>query len=386
MKKYSKTIKELAILISPGITDKNRAKDIVLSDDTEWTDIIEFANKHLLIPTLYTALQYKHCFSLIKDELVKDYLETVYGYNEARNKAILKQLQRIANIFSEIGVKPILLKGAAALSEEYYNDIGARVMSDIDILVPEDKLFECVELLESKGGYKAIDTTRELFSSHHWRRLYSEEGTAALELHFKSLYSNSYSYFPNEILTEHLKPSKQIDNAMVIEPIFDLYHVFLHSEISDHAYEDKALALKNLHHGAMIISSLGQTIEWKELEEIINLNNLTQKWGDYLYMQQALFQVNIPSKFLKNSAYFDKVLFNIDKRNIISDIFREKFSYKVLQRKYRFKNKTGYIIAIIQHISRSIFKLLFISQVRKNFLNYITKNKKVSKYGYHDPF
>jgi len=390
MIKYSKSLETLALFISPSV-ESQRIEQIILSEQIEWTEIIAFANQHLLVPTLYSALKDKECFDLLKDNLLQEYLETVYHYNEARNQAILKQLQSIANLLSKIEVTPVLLKGASALSEGYYKHIGARVMSDIDILVPEEKLTECVQRLESKGGYQPINKTHKLFSTHHWRRMYSKEGVSGLELHFKSLSSVSYPYFTNEVLHQHLQKSKQIHNAMVIEPTFDLYHVFLHSEISDYSHKHKALALRQLHHGAMIINSLNKKIKWEALDKMARDHSILQEWRDYLSMQHTLFSVDIPSQFLGNTTHLDIILSTIDKEynnkvssiDFIREYIQEIFSYNALQKKYGFKSRLGFPLALAQSMGKGFFKFLFVPKIRRNLLNYLKKRKKLKKYGHH---
>jgi len=386
--KYSQALLDLAVLISPKET--SRAKEIILSPKTPWMEIIDFANQHFLVPALYSALKKKGCYDLIKDVLIKEYLGTVYGFNETRNKAILVQLQEIANLLSEIETVPVLLKGAAALSEEYYPYIGARVMSDIDIWVPEEKIMESIDLFESKGRYRPVDNTHDLWDVHHYRKIYSEDGIATLELHFKSL-AAAYPYFTNEILIEHIRPSKHVDGTMVIEPTFDLYHVFLHSEISDHAYEHQTLSLRQLHHAATIIDTAGEKIDWKTLDSVITTHKLTNVWRDYLYMLSALFDVNIPAEYLGKETHLNEILFHIDRSNSeppleiysIVEYGKKVLSYTALQRQYNLKSHWEYPFALLRFLGSGFLKYTFSSEARKDFMHYLKERKERKKYGLH---
>jgi hypothetical protein len=390
MTKHSQALLDLATLISPHNGETKKVEEIMLSAETPWMEIIDFANQHLLIPALYSALKAKACFDLLEDSLIKEYLETVYFFNETRNKAILEQLQDVTDLLSEIEIAPVLLKGAAALSEAYYPRIGARVMSDIDILVPEEKIMESIALFESKGEYKPVDETHDLWDIHHYRKIYSDKGIATLELHFKSL-AAAYPYFTNETLIEHIRPSKQIEGAMVIEPTLDLYHVFLHSEISDHAHEHQTLSLRQLHHAATIISAAGEEIDWGKLNNVITTHKLINVWRDYLYMLSALFDVDIPAEYLGKETHLNEILLHIDRSNSepplevysIVEYGKKVFSYTALQRQYNLKSHWEYPFALLRFLGSGFLKYTFSSEARKDFIHYLKERKERKKYGHH---
>jgi hypothetical protein len=263
-------------------------------------------------------------------------------------------------------------------------------MSDIDILVPEEKIRECVALFESEGGYKPVDETHELWDVHHYRKIYSENGIATLELHFKSL-AAAYPYFTNETLIEHIRQSRRIDGAMVIEPSFDLYHVFLHSEISDHAYEHQALSLRQLHHAAVIIAASGEEIDWECLDTTVQKHGLTNIWRDYLYMIHALFGLEIPPEHLGKREHLDMILSYMDKSNSepslevhsILEYTQKVFAYSALQRKYGLQSRWEYPWAVLRFVGSGFVKYASSSEARKNFIDYLKERKKRKRYGHH---
>ncbi len=352
---HSRALLDLCTLISPDIEKSDKVLEIIISEETPWMEIIDFANQYLMIPALYSTLVQKELLSLVKDELIVEYLTTVYGYNHQRNISIVRQLQDISNLLSEIGVTPVLLKGAAALSEGYYYHIGARVMMDVDILVPEEKIVKCIELLEKKGGYRPLENSSSEWGIHHYQRISSNNGAAAVELHFRSL-AKAYPYFPNEEFMKHIRPSKTIENADVLVPVYDMYHVFLHSEISDRSHRNHVLSLKNVHHAAVIATSCESEIDWDLLAKKVEENSISDIWADYLYKLNELFGIKVPSHMLGTPKHFRKIIYNIANNRSTSKtaLFyfktKDELSYQVIKLKYNLKSKLEYPLALIKYL------------------------------------
>jgi len=400
MNKYTKALLNLSTLISPTSVNNAELKKIMTSKDTPWDEIIDFANQHLLIPTLCESLKRKDLIEYVENELMVEYLETVYDINYNRNENILVQLQDISNIFSKIDVKPVLLKGASALSEGHYSGMGERMMSDIDILVPEDRVLECIELLEStKGGYEPIDSEENFWTEdgHHYRRIHSENGAAALELHRYCL-GKGYPYLSNSRVMEHVKDSKRIENAFVIEPTFELYHAFLHSEISDLSYENNVLMLRHLHQAAVIATKYKDEIDWpllkKEVEqyevpqEELKKYQLSSVWSAYLYALNRLFNVEVPPEMIGDGEHFEKILYymeNYNKKDTIVALniinIKRAFSYEKLKEKYNLKSRFGYPLALAKYIFSLLSKYAFSSKARKELFEYIGYHIKSRQYG-----
>jgi len=399
MNKYTKALLDLSTLISPETVEKAELKKIMLSEDTPWDEIIDFANQHLLIPTLYEALKQKNLIEYVENKLMVEYLETVYNINSTRNKNILAQLQDLSDLFLQISVKPVLLKGAASLSEGHYSGMGERMMSDIDILVPEERVMECIELLESKGGYRPIDSEENFWTDdgHHYRRIYSENGVAALELHRYCL-GKGYPYLSNSRVMEYVKDSKSIGNAFVIEPTFELYHAFLHSEISDLSYENNVLPLRHLHQAAIIATKYKDEIDWVLLEKEVDRYSISEDkskkyklssvWSSYLYALNRLFKVEVPPEMIGDSKHFEKIIHymeNYNKKDTIVALnianFKRALSYATLKEKYNLKSRLGYPLALVKYIFTLLRKYAFSSKARRELFEYINHHINSRQYG-----
>ena len=375
MGKHSDAFFRLSKLISPAKINSHELKKIIFSSEREWMAIIDLANQKLLIPALYSGLKDKGLLDLLEDKLMIEYITTVYEFNRKRNEGIVVQLQDISNVLKEIDVRPVLLKGATVLSEGYYHHIGARVMIDIDILVPEEKIVECIELLERKRGYRPLEESTSEWSSHHYQRISSDLGAAAVELHFRSL-SKAYFCFPNEELMKHTRASKTIKNADVLEPLYDLYHVFLHSQVSDRSHRNHILALRQLHHASFIAVVCEDEIDWSHLSKMIKKHSLSDIWNDYLYSLKELFKVNIPTLGIGHSKHFEKSIYAIDNPYTKNKIFefyfalKDALSYNALKLKYNFTSRLGYPLALVKYLSYLLLKYIPSLEKKKIPLKY----------------
>jgi hypothetical protein len=98
-----------------------------------------------LIPLLYFNLSK---FS-VKDPLMPT-LKGIYRRNWYLNKILFEETRKLLLEFNNNDIETILLKGAA-WSFQFYQDSGARQMSDIDLLVPYDKIRIAISSLGSMG-------------------------------------------------------------------------------------------------------------------------------------------------------------------------------------------------------------------------------------------
>ncbi|NPA29857.1 MAG: nucleotidyltransferase family protein [Epsilonproteobacteria bacterium] len=353
---------------------------------TPWIEIIEFANCHLLIPSLFRALHISETLFEIKDTLLVEYLTTLYAFNQKRNEKILEQLKSLTALFSHIDVTPVLLKGATALSEEYYEYLGERVMSDIDLWIPKNRLKECIDLLKKEGEYRRVPGTPR--SNHHYPRIYSDTSAAALEVHYYILGGEGKTYFSNTLLKAHLHPALGIPGADVIEPTYDLYHIFLHSQYHHQMHENLGLALRDLHHAATLIRKREKEIDWKALETLCQNHGLTQMWQDYLFLLKHLFQAEIPIQIDKYNSHYSQIIGSMEKyrkavsrKRLIYEMIIQIFSYRHLQRIYNLKSRKEYPFALIKYVAEKSMKLVLSPETRTRLKNTFKNYERLKKFG-----
>ena len=125
--------------------------------------------------------------ALEKNGLLPDDEELAKSFKKQKMLALYRIIQfddeiaKMKNVFSELGVKFILLKGSVLRS--YYPERWMRTSCDVDILVDKPDFFKVSKYLVNQLGYK-----KALYESHDVS-MFSPEG-AHLELHYALLEDN----------------------------------------------------------------------------------------------------------------------------------------------------------------------------------------------------
>lgn len=353
-----------ALFILTGLLS-SAPHDVAAMTRSDWEAVMAIANRELLVPALYVALRSNDQLVHIADHPTAAFMQTVYEANRARNEAIVLQIQEICDLLHPIGVSPVLLKGAAALSESHFDDIGVRVMMDIDLLVPETKIFACLELLVA-DGYRELNTqaTRKP-DWHHYNRMQKAGHPASLELHRRALNSATQRFLSDDTLYQHLLPSHTIRHAKVIAPAYEMFHAFLHAELSHSYHRNRHLGLRHLHHFYMLVLRSGVD---QQILPLLQSGGLERIWNDYLYMLHRLFPVTPPGLHADARAkrHFHAVLYRIEHAGTMefrlrsaAKLFFKSFSYDKISRQYASRNVMFYPFLIILHLFRLAGNLIF---------------------------
>lgn len=136
-----------------------------LYKEIEWNDFIELSLHHRLYPVIYLKL--KQLKVDIVPATVMNYLAIQYKRNTLKMLKFSAVTDKMSRLFSEHQIPLILLKGPA-LAHHLYGDISHRTSSDLDFLVPIDKLAETEQLLVQQG-YIKDDYIKTVLNDWKWR-------------------------------------------------------------------------------------------------------------------------------------------------------------------------------------------------------------------------
>lgn len=158
----------------------------LLQGDIDWQSLIRLAAHHKLIPLLY-----KHLSSSWTDKVpakIMAELRQFYGCNTLRNMQKLTALVQILHCFTTNNINAVSVKGPI-LTMQYFNDIGARPFSDLDILVSRQDFKKSVMLLKSMGYFFIPRNIPEQYffyfaKKHHHGQLVDKYGVL-VELHWE---------------------------------------------------------------------------------------------------------------------------------------------------------------------------------------------------------
>lgn len=211
-----------------------------------WEEFVWMGSSHLVLPALYSAFRRNGILPLLPDDLV-EHMASIYILNETRNKQILEQVHNLIRIFNHEGIEPVFLKGAGHLLQNLYYDLGDRIMSDIDILVPEETLPLAAKILYDNGYFHPEEFKDDDFEKHHHLPGFEHKNEAAmLEIHhsvfpgnFRQILSN------NEIYSEKTRIEGTV--AWVLSAKHQQLLNFVHDQLVDDGFRYKSMVIKGLY-------------------------------------------------------------------------------------------------------------------------------------------
>jgi hypothetical protein len=142
----------------------------------DWDAIVREANEHLVAPALGAALA-----AVPLPEDLSSYLRLVHGLNRERNACLRAQAIEAVGALNAIGIEPVLLKGAAILLDAPDERLGHRMLSDVDLAVPAERLHDALERLVGLG-YEAI---MEDVGDHAHAKLLRGRDAGTIDLHHR---------------------------------------------------------------------------------------------------------------------------------------------------------------------------------------------------------
>jgi len=315
----------------------------------DWTRVVEIASEHWMTLALYHALADKRVLDTLPSDLV-EYFEYLHEANLARNQGILEHVAEIAVLLNEIGVEPLLLKGACNLASGLYPDPAARFLYDIDILVPEDRSLECWRHLLS-SGYRRIpnEDCPEDLPVPEWPALIREERTAELEMHRIGEWHDMLG--SPELYANTSPVALGRGNARMLDPtgrlIFAMAHAFVH-----HRQPFRATAnLRDLYDATLLLQKYGAQIDWpRVIHAFESAGEMTALRRGFLIWRRFFGQnppcaVDSPARV---ALYWPRCLLHIAKPQLatiwnllemnwnVRDLRRSLLRPSVIRRKLRF--------------------------------------------------
>lgn len=257
---------------------------------TDWTPLLALANQHLLTPALWAALNASPLRSSMPAEVV-DYLQVLHRLNGERNRMIRAQVVELAGALNEVAIEPVLLKGALSLFVGPYPDIGARMMRDIDVLVPISERDTAIAVLNRKGYALA----RGYGEEHHAFGDFARSGSpAAVDLHIE-LVDPRYLLGAGEVCERGELHEAAGARFLIPSPTDRVLHNFLHAQIHHlgHYYRGE-MPVSQLYELSLLVRSLGSSIDWNFIEARLEANRLGGALRAYALAATRLFGPSWP--------------------------------------------------------------------------------------------
>ena len=284
--------------------------------DKDWDYLIKFCSYHELLPLLF--LKYNHQLPPEKQEKFR----VNYYFSIARNMVLMEEFLKLKTKFEKTGIEFLPLKGIDFINT-IYPDINFRSMTDIDILVPKQKLKKCEQIvINNLGYYKILAGKKEKYwLNYHCHLMYHKILSGInihLELHwaldfrrfkninFEQLWNRRKKIFINDTEINILSPEdtiislglhqRRFHNPLIIKNIMDAYFI-LNNYTIDWNYIIMIAYKYRLRTTINLLLNAIQEIYKIDFENIKQRLRI-KKFVDYV-------QKKIISKFIYNSEMFD---------------------------------------------------------------------------------
>ena len=156
-------------------------------NDINFDNLIKLASRHLMLPALFFNINKKNISYLFPEDFI-EYIKNIYSINKARNTVLLKEAKELSELLYKNNINHIFLKGTALLLSNVFEDIGERMMCDIDFII-QHKDEEKVEKILEKNNYftnNIIDLFR-VFKPKHLTTRVNKNKTIRIEPHLELL-------------------------------------------------------------------------------------------------------------------------------------------------------------------------------------------------------
>ena len=202
------TLQDLCRLIDPscetGISD--------LAKEGMET-VITLADSMLVLPMLRSGLQRRGAAGLLCVDQ-HEMLETIWQLNAQRNRDLIREAREVAQILAQIDIRAVFLKGMAQILAGSH-DAGGRMVNDLDILVPENRLREALDHLQRCGfspgpGKPFVDAARLRPFAHHAPPLRRHENAPWVEIH-RAFFADPDFLLPAHEIIASARPVSQKD-------------------------------------------------------------------------------------------------------------------------------------------------------------------------------
>lgn len=224
-------------------SDNEKLKFFICNNYIDWDSLVVVGSQHLMLPAIYCRLKEKKLINLVPLEL-KCYLEEVTAINRNRNKKLKAEAYVIGELLNKENIEYVFIKGMALILGNLFNDMGERMVGDIDILVAEKDIYKAFELLKSHGYSKVKPRNYHSENARHMERQISPDKYGAVELHHEILHHSHKQHLNREAI---LKNKIFIDNIPITNLTNSIKIAILALQINDKAHFLGYISFKTIY-------------------------------------------------------------------------------------------------------------------------------------------
>jgi hypothetical protein len=259
--------------------------------------LITLTSGHLMLPALFFNIQKKKAAYLFPEDFIA-YIKGIYTINKARNEILLDEAKELSELLVENNIKHIFLKGTALLLSNVFEDIGERMIGDIDFIIRHKDEEKIKKVLKYNNNCKSQKLNLwRLFKPTHLPRQVRENKTIAIEAHLELLEHKERWIFNSKVLRNNFNEGIKTIKTPSTSFLFD--HCIYALQI-----RDKGFFIP--YHGHRCIYDIYK-LDCKKSLTIHNIKKDIFKKHFFATIEKFnIFDLQLPYSFW--SIYHDKIL------------------------------------------------------------------------------
>ena len=338
---------EEKLLVNILYRQENEVLKGIDPDNINFEKLITLSSGHLMLPALFFNINKKNVSYLFPEDFI-EYIKEIYSINKARNTVLLKEAKELSELLYENNIKHIFLKGTALLLSNVFEDIGERMVGDIDFIIQHKDEERVKKVLEYNNSCKTENLSLwRLFKPTHLPRKVRKNKTIAIETHLEFLEPKHRCFFNSKELLndfkEEIKMIKTPRKPFLFDHCIYAIHLrdkgFFNSNYSHRSIYDiykldckKSLMIKNVSKDIFIKHFFLTIAEFKIFDMPISssfLSSYSDKLFKFLVIQLFKF-LTIYRKIIEKNFVIIQLFFNSELKGRVLTKIRFHYQHKTL--------------------------------------------------------
>ncbi len=253
-------------------------------------------------------------------------LKGIYRHAWYKNVNLFHRSRQFLNLFHDDGIPTLLLKGPV-LALQYYKDLGARPMADIDVLIPRNRATDGIALLHT-AGWKADYEEYIEYNLRYGRSMmfYNEEGVE-FDLHWYPFFE-SLGQGNDRDFWDHAIPLNFMEiQTHALGSADNLLHVILHG-----LKWNPEPPIRWIADALVMLRSEEYPIDWNRFAQQVRKYKVVLQIREALDYLLCHFKAPIPARVMDDLemipiTFAERLIYRYDQKN--PDMIPEGFRGKI---------------------------------------------------------
>lgn len=238
--------------------------------------------------------------------LNRDVFEAAHVLNAMRNDLIHQQVIYVCRTLNAVGVVPVIMKGACHILNGLWPTAGARLVSDVDLVVPSHQLRRADEALRSAEG--SLDSEAASFPiwkiHQHLPPIMNRQWVARVEIHLRVLRPQHNAVLTAEEIIDR-KVLTTCGGVMLSYPcpMDQTLIAMLHGPLGSGGYFAPEVNMRDVLDVALLVKRYGRKATWDSAEQ-----HLTSRGAGHIaeIVRSTLLSFGVTGLPARQPTWFEK--------------------------------------------------------------------------------